>query len=410
MKTHSIRGLLVASAAVLVLAMSSAQAQQKPTPVKLSAGVAKELSAAQKAAGTKDWVAAKAAIEAAKQVANRTPIDDYEISQFTLFVDIQTNDLVGATAAAQAAADSPAQPEEDKQKNLKTATQLSLMQKQYDKALPYARNLAATNPTDKASVEAIAEALFDGKDYPATIAFAQKAVDASIAAHQTPERNMLEILMSAQVSMKDEAAAEKTLETLVATYNDPKDWAQMIDVTFGTKGLRDIDAVWLGRLLFLSGAEVSAQNATLIGSTASHLTFYGDAETAKQRGGTGFPDPGPTEAKDKATIPAQIAAGQKQNGQYNVKLAEALYSYGMYPEAEAAARLAMTKGGATDPSEPPMVLGQALTAEGKYDEAITTFGQVTGGGPATSRIARLWQEYATIKKNPPAATPATAAK
>ena len=56
-----------------------------------------------------------------------------------------------------------------------------------------------------------------------------------------------------------------------------------------------------------------------------------------------------------------------------------------------------------------MVLGQALTAEGKYDEAIAAFGQVTGGGPATSRIARLWQEYATIKKNPPAPA-ATAAK
>jgi len=411
MKTHSIRGLLVASAAVMALAMSSAQAQQKPTPVKLSPAVAKELQAAQKAAATKDWAAAKTAVDAARAVAVRTPADDYQIAQFTLFVDIQSNDLVGATAAAQAAADSAAQPEEDKAKNLKTATQLSLMQKQYDKALTYAHGLAATNPTDKASGEAISEAYYFGKDYPAAIAFAQKSVDAAVAAHQQPDRNTLEILMSAQVSVKDEPGAEKTLETLVATYNDPKDWAQMIDVTFGTKGMRDIDAVWLGRLLFLTGADVSTQNATMIGSTASHLGFYGDAETAKQHGGTGFTDPGPTEAKDKSTIPAQIAAGQKQNGQYNVKLAEALYSYGMYPEAEAAARLAITKGGATDPSEPPMVLGEALTAEGKYDEAIATFGQVTGGGPATSRISRLWSEYAALKKNPPAAAaPATAAK
>src|SRR4051812_48892211 len=300
MKTHSIRGLLVASAAVLVLAMSSAQAQQKPAPVKLSAPVAKELQAAQKAAAAKDWATAKTAIDAARQVPVRTPADDYQIAQFTLFVDIQSNDLVGATAAAQAAADSAAQPEEDKAKNLKTATQLSLMQKQYDKALTYAHGLAATNPTDKASVEAISEAYYFGKDYPATIAFAQKSVDASLAAHQAPDRNTLEILMSAQVSIKDEAAAEKTLETLVATYNDPKDWGQMIDVTFGTKGLRDIDGVWLGRLLFLSGADVSAQNATMIGSTASHLTFYGDAEIAKQHGGTGFPDPAAAQAKDKA--------------------------------------------------------------------------------------------------------------
>src|SRR6185369_11881424 len=105
----------------------------------------------------------------------------------------------------------------------------------------------------------------------------------------------------------------------------------------------------------------------------------------------------------KQTIPAQIAAGQKANGKYNVKLAEALYSYGMYPEAEAAARLAQQQGGMDDPSEAPMVLGQALVAQGKYDDAIASFGKVTGGGPATPRTVRLWVDYAKIKKNPPVA-------
>jgi hypothetical protein len=44
------------------------------------------------------------------------------------------------------------------------------------------------------------------------------------------------------------------------------------------------------------------------------------------------------------------------------------------------------------------VLGQALTAQGKYDEAVAAFGQVRGGGPVTPRIARLWAGYAKIKK------------
>ena len=45
-----------------------------------------------------------------------------------------------------------------------------------------------------------------------------------------------------------------------------------------------------------------------------------------------------------------------------------------------------------------MVLGQALTAQGKYDDAVVAFGQVKGGGPVTPRIARLWADYAKIKK------------
>ena len=82
----------------------------------------------------------------------------------------------------------------------------------------------------------------------------------------------------------------------------------------------------------------------------------------------------------------------------------------MYPEAETIAKLAISKGGATDPTEAPMVLGQSLLAQGKYDDAVAAFGQVQGGGPATARITRLWVALANIKKNPPqpAATAAAA--
>ena len=224
---------------------------------------------------------------------------------------------------------------------------------------------------------------------------------------ESPTMMRWETLISAQVKLKDEAGAEQTLEMRVAAYNDPEDWTQMIDITMGTKGLRDVDAVYLGRLLFATGAKVSSQDATIVGQTASKLTFFGDAVNAQQHGGTGFADPVARADADKKTIQAQIAAGQKQGGQYNVKLAEALYSYGMYPEAEAAARLAQTKGGATDPSEAPMVIGMAEVGQGKYTDAVASFGQVTGGSPATPRIARLWSDYAKIKASPPA--PATAA-
>jgi len=149
-----------------------------------------------------------------------------------------------------------------------------------------------------------------------------------------------------------------------------------------------------------------AQDLTLFGSTADHLAFYGDAQQASQHGGTGFADNSARADADKKTMPQQIAGEAKGNGQYSAVLAEALYSYGMYPEAEAAAKVAISKGSNTDTTEAPMVLGQALAAQGKYDDAIAAFGQVQGGGPATARITRLWVDYCNIKKNPPAAAAA----
>jgi TolA-binding protein len=144
--------------------------------------------------------------------------------------------------------------------------------------------------------------------------------------------------------------------------------------------------------------KVSSTDASTVGQIASQKGFFGDAVNAKTHGGQVDPDPAPRADSDRKTMADQIAQEQAQDGAYNAKVAEALYGYGMYREAEAAAKLAIQKGGNPDPSEAPMVLGQALTAQGKYDDAIATFGQVSGGGPVTPRVARLWADYARIKK------------
>ena len=391
---------LFAAAATVALMASPAFAADK-----LTRGVNNALAEAQKATNAGDLDAAKAAIEKARNVSGKTDYDDYMINSVAVTVAVKGQDMAAADVAAEAAADSPALPEDQKAATLRTALILANNQKHFDKSVVYAKALALTNPTDQTSQTAIIQAYYFAKDYPDALAFIQKRIDADKAAGKPTERSTLQMMLDVQVAMKDEAGAERTLEQLVAQYNDPKDWTQMIDVAITSKGIRDVEVVWLGRLLFLSGATASQQDANLFGSTASHLTFFGDAQVAQQHGGTGFPDANARADADKKTIPAQIAASAKQNGNYSAKLAEALYSYGMYAEAENAAKQAISKGGVTDPTEAPMVLGQALTAQGKYDEAVAAFGQVQGGGPATARITRLWVALANIKKNPPAAEP-----
>ena len=232
----------------------------------------------------------------------------------------------------------------------------------------------------------------------ATAAAAKERIEADKKAGRIPDRRTLDMLLSAQSQLKDEAGMADTMEEKAADYNDPADWVEIIDITFGTPGLRDQDSIWLGRLLFVVVPKVSPTDASTVGQIASQKGFFGDALNAKTHGGQVDPDPAPRADSDKKTMADQIAQQQTQDGAYNAKLAEALYGYGMYPQAEAAARLAIQKGGNPDPSEAPMVLGQALTAQGKYDDAVTAFGQVSGGGPVTPRIARLWADYARIKK------------
>jgi tetratricopeptide (TPR) repeat protein len=361
----------------------------------LSSSVARPLTTAQTAIGQNKLpealTAAKEALAAAK-----TDYEKMKSNQFIATILVKSNDMAGAAAAAEAAADAPeaAIPAEDKQTIYYTATALALNARHNDKVLKYAKALQATNPTDPRMLDVIGKALYVGGD-PGATAYFQKQVDAAIAAGKAPPRDALQNLMSAQVRAKDEPAAEKTMILLVQYYNDPADWQQIIDVTFTTKGTRDIDFVMLGRLLLASGATVSKEDADLFGQTTQKMAIYGDSLQAQAKGATLQLDPARV-AADKADVPKQIPMAASQNGLFNIKLAEALYGYGMYGEAESVARAAQAKGG-IDNSEAVMLIGISQIQQGKYQDGIATLASVQGGGPVTPRVAELWTAYAKNK-------------
>ena len=399
--------LLAALTAGLLLGAATdgawAQSKDAPKPPPITAGVRKALGVAQTANAKKDYPAALAAIEDAKKVSDRTPYDDLMIARFSMSTHLGLNDLDAADVDAEAAADiDPAAiPDTDKSSIYRAALQLAMRGKHFDKAAKYAKLFEATTPPPAANdMPLIASALYQGGDFAGAAALAQKDIDAATAAGKKPDRSDLSVVMSAQVKQKDEAGAEKTLEALVVNYNDPEDWNQIMGVALTTKGMRDIDYVYMGRLMILQAGKLSASDASLIGSTASKEGLYGDAVQAEKLGGTGFP---PADAKadsDKKTFAAQIAAGAKQNGQYNVKTGEAAYGYGMFSDAENLGRAAKTKGGAADPTEPDMLIGMAQAAQGKYADAAATFGGINQTNPASARVIRLWTYFVKSKTSP----------
>lgn len=386
---------------------SGQRAQPAPTGAQLSAAVGKQLTAAQTAMAAKKWAEALAPAKAAMTAAT-TPYEKLKANQFLTLIYVNTGDDANAVITAEAAADTPAAdiPAEDKQMIYYTAAALANNAKHNDKALTYARQLIAINASDANSRAVINQVMYNSAPPAEAVAFFQKEIDTTAAAGRKPSRVLIDMKLNAQIKAKDNAGAERTLEEALLYYNDPKDWEQMYNVAISTPGIRDIDAVMVGRLNFASGNAISKDNADLVGQTAQKLALYGDAQLAATKGGTGFTPDAKRIADDKATIPAQIAEGQKQNGIYNVKLAEALYGYGMYPQAETAARLALSKGG-IDNSEAQMLIAMSLYHQGKYAEAEAAFGQVQGGSPATPRIARLWAIQSKIKAAPAATAAAT---
>lgn len=361
----------------------------------LNSSVAKALTTAQTDIGANKFpealVAAKEALAASK-----TDYEKMKSNQFLTNILAKQGDNAGAAVAAMAAADTPPDsiPAEDKAMVYTNAAVLALNTNHADKAVVYAKQMLALNPNDPRAQDYMGRALYASGD-PSGPAFFQKQVDSSIAAGKIPTRDSLQMLMISQIKLKDEEGAERTMIKQVQYYNDPADWKQIVDVTMSTKGMRDIDALMLGRLLFVSGGTVSKDDADLIGQTAQKMAIYGDAQTAQAKGATLQLDPARV-AADKADVPKQITLGASQNGLFNIKLAEALYGYGMYAEAESVARTAQTKGGA-DASEITTLIGLSQIMQGKYADGIATLGTVQGGGPVTPRVAELWVAYAKNK-------------
>jgi hypothetical protein len=144
----------------------------------------------------------------------------------------------------------------------------------------------------------------------ATAQAARQRIEADKKAGRVPDRNTLQMLLSAQSQLKDEAGMADTLEEEAADYNDPADWTEIIAITFSSPGLREQDSIWLGRLMFVVGAPVPAVNASTVGQIAGQHGFFGDAVNAKAHGGQVDPDPAPRADSDRKTMPDQIASNR----------------------------------------------------------------------------------------------------
>jgi hypothetical protein len=395
--------LCTTAGALSIAAFTPAQAEEK-----VSKEVGEPLNAALQAVQKSDWAAAMASLKQAQAVPNRSPYDDYVINKVLSLVAFNLKDYKTALAAVEAALASPSLVPEDKRDMLTNAFRLESQANNYAGIIQYGKQLEAIRPLDPEELTNVAIALYNTKDTAAAQQYAQKAVDSAKAAGRQPPQAALEITMNAQAKANPEAA-EQTLEQIVMQSNSPADWGQLINVSFGTKGMNDAIAMDLYRLSYVTHA-LKPSEAGLAGKLANQLRYYGDAVSILQSAGVTGADLNSAKAnsaKEQGSLNAEIAAARKGSGQTALSVAEALYGYGRFADAEALAREASSKGGTKNPGQAQMLLGMSLARQDKFAEAHQAFGAVSGN-PAMTKVAHLWGIYAQIKTGggpKPAASP-----
>jgi tetratricopeptide (TPR) repeat protein len=366
------------------------------------------LGAAQKLMAAGDLVTAKATVQQAQALPDKTPIDDYEINNFMGNISVKMNDHPTAEIAFGAMAESPVIPDADKAATFRIATLLATEAKHFDKAIKYGQAFVALKgPPDELVLTTMAQSYYYLNDYANAENFGNQAI-AATPAGTVPRQTAYEVVFGSQVKERKDAEALKTLESLVTNFSDPGDWSQLIDASFASKGMKDIDALYFYRLRLATKATSSADDYSVYGTLALQIGYPAEAQAAFQAGiaegklsnsgktAAQLADARARVAKDRATLPSFDATANKSpNGELDVKLAETYYGYGRYADSEAAARRGLGKGGAkTDANEANMLIGMSLAMQGKSADALTAFNNVKGGNLSVMRAAHLWSLYA----------------
>jgi hypothetical protein len=364
---------------------------------------------AQKMVQDKNFPGALAKLKTLQGTATE-PYDIYVINRLTAAADIGLNDMPGAAAAEEAAAASPVMPDDDRQALFHDALLMSANVKDWAKTIVYGQQLAQLNALDAQTCGILAIAYYNTSDFTHAQQYAQKSMDLAKAAGQPADANALQIIEGSQVKQNNQSGAEQTLEQMVLQNGQPAIWAQLIGNAFGAKGMGNSEALYLYRLLQLTGA-MTDEYYKEYASDTSTLGYPTEAMKVLQQGIAAGKatqsDVGQTLAKathdaqmDERSLPQIVASAQKsRTGEQAVKLGEDYWGYGRFADAEAAARQAVAKGGLKTPWEGPMLIGATQVAQGKYADAIQTFSQVSGT-EAVTKIAHLWSLYAQSKQGP----------
>ena len=227
----------------------------------------------------------------------------------------------------------------------------------------------------------------------------------SLTSGSRPGEAALKLLYSAAYKAGDNDAMRSALERLVADYNRPEYWGNLLQLAEGAKALKDQQTLDLFRLRIATGSMkrpddyvTAAEMALEFGSSAEAANVVQKGVDAKVLTGdrvTKLLNTAKAQAaNDTANYQKNLAAAQKaKSGDDLVKLGQQLVGAARAQDAVGVIQQGIQKG-PTDKDETQIQLGLAYLAAGQKAAAVSTFNAVSKQNANDAMIAHLWAIYA----------------
>jgi len=406
---HSVAlsSLIVLSAA-FAGGVAAAQSGTKPKPPTVSKAIIKQAQAAQAAIKAEKWADCIAALAATDAAPDKTPYDDYAVSELRTVCAARSNDLAAAEVSLARGLEvgeaNGFVDEENRKLKLRQLTQVNYQLKNYRRAAEFGRRSAQAEPTNRDVRLLTAQSLYLVPDNAGVAAFVEPWVTELEQRKETPPDLALNLWASACVRMKDDKCVRRAVEKQVAYAPSEEAWGNLFLLT-----MRDAPQdqnLNVLRFAYEVGALKTGDDIAEYASLAMEKGYPGEAQSvletavaAGKFGGPGKTTPGAANllqqskaaaAPDRASLARQAkeAAAQK-TGVAEVRLGQAYLSYGQPAEAVASIERGLAKGGVKAVDEANLTLGIARLKAGDKAGAVTAFDAVKD--PFMARLAGYWK-------------------
>jgi hypothetical protein len=394
----------VAAAAVGMVAGTAAgpaSAQEKQT---VSKAVAKTLQAAQEATKKNNWKECLAKTREAEAAANKTPYDNFAVSELTGFCAIRLTDYATAARALEAGLESGFLAQDQVPSRVRALSQVNYQLKNYPKAIEFGNRAIKGGFADADIFTLVAQAYYIQGDYKTTKSFVGNWVEDTSKRGQKPREGALQLLLSSCIKLDDGACTTDALERLVDHYPKDEYWQNLMRAMFRAGGS---DAVMLN--IYRLAAEVNAmrrpEDYTEMAQLAIEQGLPGEAQSVLEKAfaakiftdqrdidrNTRVLNTAKTQAaQDRASLASDDkAAAAAKTGEADVRVGMAYLSYGQVPQALTAIQRGIGKGGLKNAADAQLALGIAQLRAGNMAEAAKAFKSVKGD-PTLERLGHLW--------------------
>jgi tetratricopeptide (TPR) repeat protein len=376
---------------------AAAQPQIKPSSKAL-----KPIVDLQTAVNNKDYASVPAKVAAAQAVAS-TKEDKYLIARLQLQAAVANNDNAAVSTAIEAISASnfldPA-----KVADLYTGLGGTYFNaKQYAQAAAAYQKALALNPRNTEAANMVGDALIGAGQKAEAAALFQRQIQASLAAGQKPDENLLKRAVAVAYESKSPTAVELARQW-VAAYPSPSSWSDAIGI-YSNLNQQDVEGIIdLLRLRQAVGAMKTGAEYAQYARAAAEQNNFNEAQAVLDAGiAANAIDPKASEyadlvtglkAKQKATA-ADLAVATKQaaTGNALVRIGDRYLAMGDSAKAVEAYKLAIAKPG-TDVAVANLHLGMALAKAGDKAGATAALNAVTG---PRADIAKFWLTYLNQK-------------